>query len=97
VPAFPNKSLFSAENDILRSILRRERERLDLTQAAVAEGCDWPQSVIAKIEQGERRLDLVEFVWLSRAMGLPPERLLRRVLKGISEAARKKNSGVKKN
>jgi transcriptional regulator with XRE-family HTH domain len=46
-----------------------------LTQAVVAAECGWPQSVIAKIEQGERRIDVVEFVWIAAAMGAHPVRL----------------------
>lgn len=94
--SFPNKSLFSVENDILRRTIRQERERLDLTQTTVAAGCGWPQSVIAKIEQGERRLDLVEFIWLSTAMGLPPERLFQLVLNNIAEVVPQKPFRAKK-
>lgn len=79
----PSKSLFSSENDVLRQTLRQERKRLGLTQAAVAEACRWEQSVIAKIEQGERRVDVVEFIWMAEAMRLKPERLFRLVLKNL--------------
>ncbi|MDR1009762.1 MAG: helix-turn-helix transcriptional regulator [Opitutaceae bacterium] len=34
-----------------------------MPQEDVASECGWPQSVIAKIEQGKRRLNLVEFKW----------------------------------
>lgn len=81
VPGFPNKSLFSAENQVLRLTLRTERKRRGLTQADVAARCGWPQSVIAKIEQGERRIDVVEFLWLAQALETTPEALLRVFLK----------------
>jgi transcriptional regulator with XRE-family HTH domain len=79
------KSLFSREGDALRRMLRDERRRRRLTQAEVAEKCGWPQSVIAKIEQGERRLDVVEFVWLAEAMGAKPGRLFGTFVRKLRE------------
>lgn len=87
MPAFPSKSLFSTENNVLRLTLRDERKRLRLTQADVAERCGWPQSVIAKIEQGERRLDVVEFLWVAQAMGTTPEALLKVFLKNLRKGS----------
>ncbi|OAM89386.1 helix-turn-helix transcriptional regulator [Termitidicoccus mucosus] len=80
---FSEKSLFSAEGEAVRLALREERKRRGLTQAAVASGCGWPQSVIAKIEQGERRLDLVEFLWLARALDAKPEVLFGAIMRRV--------------
>lgn len=85
----PSKSLFSSENDVLRQTLRQERKRLKLTQAEVAEECRWEQSVIAKIEQGERRVDVVEFIWIAKAMSMKPEKLFSLVLRNLRESAGK--------
>jgi transcriptional regulator with XRE-family HTH domain len=41
-----------------------------LTQAEVAERIGQPQSFIAKVEGGERSLDVVEFVAVSTVVGL---------------------------
>jgi hypothetical protein len=37
------------------------------------------QSFVAKYEGGERRLEVVEFVQICRAIGVKPERIIRRL------------------
>ena len=49
-----------AAYDLLTRRLREAREAKGLTQIEVAEHLGKPQSFISKIEQGERRLDVVE-------------------------------------
>ncbi len=41
------------------------RKEAGLTQAALAEMLSKPQSYVAKYEKGERRLDVVEFVYFA--------------------------------
>ena len=41
---------------------------------------DKPQSFIAKYEGGERRIDVVEFVTICRAIGANPAKLLKALL-----------------
>nr|WP_245275661.1 MULTISPECIES: helix-turn-helix transcriptional regulator [unclassified Mesorhizobium] len=43
-----------------------------LTQAAVAKALDRHQPFIANIENGDRRLDLVEFLDLAKVVGFDP-------------------------
>lgn len=50
-----------------------------LTQRDVADRLRKPASYVAKIELGERRLDLVEFIALSRALEVEPAVLLGRI------------------
>lgn len=66
----------------MMTVLRRERGRSDLTQAELAGRLRRPQSYVAKVETGERRLDVVEFVEYARAIGLEPAHLLALILKG---------------
>lgn len=33
-----------------------------------------PHSYVHKVEQGERRLDVIEYVWYCKALGLEPEK-----------------------
>jgi len=61
---------------LLRSVLKSERLRVGLRQSALAKRLGKPQSYIAKIEVGERRLDLLEFIDLCDAIGCPT-RILR--------------------
>lgn len=52
--------------------LRAARKRADMTQKEVASAIGKKQSFIAKIEAGERRCDVVEFIAIVRALGLNP-------------------------
>ncbi|MDH2909337.1 MAG: helix-turn-helix transcriptional regulator [Candidatus Eremiobacteraeota bacterium] len=66
------KSIYTAEYKRLRELLKRSRIDADLTQAEVAERLGRPQSFVAKIESGERRLDVVELLQVLRKLGTDP-------------------------
>jgi transcriptional regulator with XRE-family HTH domain len=51
-----------------------------LTQAQVASRLKKPPSWIAKVEIGERRLDVIEFTTLARAIKIDPLTLYERYL-----------------
>lgn len=70
------KTLRTNAHAALLDLLRRTRDEAGLTQAAVAERLGKPQSYVAKTEGGERRLDVVEFVSLARALGAEPSALI---------------------
>ena len=53
-------------------ILVRARRQADLTQRELASRLAKPPSFIAKIETGERRLDIVEFIAIARELGMAP-------------------------
>ena len=57
----------------LRSWLKQEREAQNLSMRALAERMDKPHSFIQKVEQGERRLDVVEYVWYCHTLGIDPQ------------------------
>ncbi len=59
---------------LLRTI-RRERE---VTQAELADRLAVPQSVISKVERGERRLDLAELKAVCEALGTSVSTFCRR-------------------
>ena len=75
------KSLRSPDHVRLTEILVRARKAAGLTQAQVADRLGKPQSFVAKYENGERRLDVVEFVAIARTMGADPLRLFKALLK----------------
>jgi transcriptional regulator with XRE-family HTH domain len=52
------------------------RKAAGLTQHALARRLKKPQSFVAKYEGGERRLDVVEFIRISRALDADPLKLL---------------------
>lgn len=73
------KSTFTRDSDLLRQLLIDARKARGLTQAALACLLARPQSFVSKYEQGERRLDLIEFLQVTDAIGVDPCRLIRRL------------------
>ena len=65
-------------------MLIEAREKAGLTQGALAKKLGRPQSFVAKYEGGERRLDMVEFLWVTKAMKVDPLRVLRTLIDRIS-------------
>ena len=66
------KSAFSRQSKQFRVLLARERRTAGLTQVALAKKLRRPQSFVSKIECGERRLDVVEFLEVARALRIDP-------------------------
>ena len=56
-------------------ILRSAREEAGLSQRALAKKLGVHHSWVAKVELGERRLDVIEFIGLARALGKEAELL----------------------
>ena len=56
------------------------RKSAGLSQQELARRLKRSQSFIAKLEVGERRVDVVEFIEIARALGKDPTELLFRVL-----------------
>lgn len=61
-------------------MLKAERKRAGLTQQQVANALGVPQSYVAKYEGGERRLDVLEFIAVVRAVGADPAEMLDKLL-----------------
>ena len=62
------------------AVLVASRREAELTQAQLAERLGKPPSFIAKIEIGERRLDVVEFAAIAKALKLEPRKMFDRFL-----------------
>ncbi len=73
------KSIFSPEYDIFRQCMIAARKDANLTQASVAKAIQKPQSFVAKYENGERRLDVIEFLQISHVIGVDPCEILRQI------------------
>jgi ribosome-binding protein aMBF1 (putative translation factor) len=74
------KALRSREHRMLCTVLVEARMQAGLTQRGLAERLKRPHSYVAKIEGGERRIDVIEFAELARALRLDPCKLLGEVL-----------------
>jgi len=60
----------------LRRLLAQARAEAGLTQLQVATSVKRPQSFVSKYENGERQLDVVEFVEVCKAIGVSPARMI---------------------
>jgi transcriptional regulator with XRE-family HTH domain len=60
------------------------RKRARISQQPMAKKLGRPQSFIAKYEGGERRIDVIEFIEIARALGADPVKLFRNF---VSETA----------
>jgi transcriptional regulator with XRE-family HTH domain len=71
------KSLKSPDYARLIAMLVAVREEADIRQHALAKKLGRPQSFVAKYEGGERRLDVVEFITIVRALGADPVKVFK--------------------
>lgn len=72
------KSLFSEDGRGLARLLAATRASAGCTQTELARRIGRPQPVISLIEQGERRVDVVEFRRIAEALGMDPVALFAR-------------------
>jgi transcriptional regulator with XRE-family HTH domain len=64
------KTLRSRENNKLIELLVNARDQAGMSQRQLAAALNRPRSFISRIESGERRLDVVEFVAVANALKL---------------------------
>ncbi|MEH2153369.1 helix-turn-helix domain-containing protein [Nostoc sp.] len=81
------KFVFSQDYKIFRRCMIAARKDAKLTQETLAKSLKKPQSFVAKYENGERRLDVIEFLLVTRLIGVDPCDILKKVEQEISEAS----------
>jgi transcriptional regulator with XRE-family HTH domain len=74
-----SKSVFSDAYAILLDVLVAARKEAKVTQVELASRLGRPQPFISYVESGERRVDVIEFCAIARALGLDPIALFTRV------------------
>jgi transcriptional regulator with XRE-family HTH domain len=67
------KTIHSEGHEALCAELIRIRKAQGLTQSDLASKLSCHQSMIARIESGQRRIDVVELIVLARALGATAE------------------------
>jgi transcriptional regulator with XRE-family HTH domain len=71
------QSVFTEKYDRFRLLMIGARKSANLTQAELAKRLSRPQSFVSKYERGERRLDVVEFLEVTKALGMDPANLIK--------------------
>jgi transcriptional regulator with XRE-family HTH domain len=89
------KSLRSPEYARLIATLVAARKGADVRQQALAKRLGRPQSFVAKYEGGERRIDVVEFVTIVRALGADPVKLFGDYVAGVPSSKAKRKTPAK--
>ncbi len=74
-----SKTIRSAGQSALCEALIKARQSAELTQTQLAERLRCHQSMIARVESGERRIDTVELIVICRAIGCDPKGILDQV------------------
>jgi transcriptional regulator with XRE-family HTH domain len=69
----------SASYERFRAKLVAARDAAGLTQRTLAQRLGKPHSWVSKIESKERRMDVIEFIAVARALGLKEADLMRAI------------------
>ncbi len=86
------RSVFSAGYAHFRRLLVEARREAGLSQAALSTRLGRPQSFVSKYEQGERRLDVIEFLEIADALKISPGTFVAHLRKIIKTGKRPKTS-----
>ncbi len=72
-------SVYSTGYQLVIKTLRDARIEKSITQAKLAEALGSPLSFIDKVENGERKLDVVEFAVIARLLGVDAGAIIERI------------------
>jgi transcriptional regulator with XRE-family HTH domain len=75
-------ALHSPTYDRFRGLITQARKDAGLTQAELSERVGRPQSFVSKYECGERRLDVIEFLQVCKALKINSQSIIREIVKG---------------
>ncbi|MBT7556796.1 helix-turn-helix transcriptional regulator [Candidatus Woesearchaeota archaeon] len=70
------KSIYSKQHTALRDFWINRRKELNLSQAELAKKLNVLQSLIGKIETGDRRLDIIEMIDYAQALEIDPHTVI---------------------
>jgi transcriptional regulator with XRE-family HTH domain len=82
------RSVFSEPYGALLRLLIEARRKAGLRQTDLAQRLGKPQSFVSKIERGERRIDLIEFLIIARAIDADAAALLLCISQSLPADAR---------
>jgi len=80
------RSVFTDAYDAFRDTLVAVRKDAGVTQVELAARLGKPQQFISKIENSDRRVDLIEFVAVCRALRVDPKEAFAMVLRRLPKS-----------
>jgi len=76
------KSVFTETYRQFVKLLVEARTSANVTQVELADRIGWQQTDVSKVERGERRLDVVEFLQFADALKVDAAEIIRRLQTG---------------
>jgi transcriptional regulator with XRE-family HTH domain len=76
-------SMHNPAADLIAKMVVAYRKSAGMNQRQLAALLGREQSYIGRIETGQRRLDLIEWIQILRALGVDPEREINRIVQEI--------------
>lgn len=77
------KTIFGGDHRHLVEVLVEARREAGLTQAELAAKVGKDQTFVSIVERGQRRVDVIEFIALAKAMNRDPVALMRSVCQRV--------------
>jgi len=74
------KTIYSDKQEKLLAWLKEQRLAQGLTMRELADRLDCPHSFVGKVEQGERRLDVIEFIKYCEALKANPANVIKLIM-----------------
>lgn len=91
-----DKSPFSPLYEAVKAKLVALRTSAGLTQRALAEKLGRDHTLITRVEQGERRIDLLEFYLFCKACGAKPEDVAAKLMAEIRKLDKPRKAAPKR-
>lgn len=61
-------------------MLIKERKASDMNQTELARALGQSQSFVARVESGQRRVDVIEFINIAKAVGFDPKKAIAKLM-----------------
>ena len=78
-----SSSMHNAASDLLAKAVVELRKKAGMNQRELAAALDREHSYIGRIETGQRRIDLIEWVQILRVLNVDPEQEISRMIRKL--------------
>jgi len=79
------KSVFTDAYKIFLDVMVETRKKSGVQQTELAERMDWDQPTISNAERGIRRIDVIEFITIAKALDTDPVELLSTIVRRLPD------------